>query len=207
LNIEANIENQGPTVNYGHPNEIEAVSNSRRPHLGTQVILDGDPFIHETAYLYGKVLIGKDASIWPYVVMRSEVQEIRIGARTNIQDFVMVHVGNFTPTIVGEDCSIAHHATLHGCTVGDRCLIGINATLMDGVKVGANSIVAGHSILTEGMEFPENSVIAGAPAKLVKVRDNTASNLLNSKFYQLNATNYAKGVDRLSMAELSKLQI
>jgi carbonic anhydrase/acetyltransferase-like protein (isoleucine patch superfamily) len=171
------------------------------------VILDGDPFIHETAYLYGKVFIGKDASIWPYVVMRSEVQEIRIGARTNIQDFVMVHVGNFTPTIVGEDCSIAHHATLHGCTVGDRCLIGINATLMDGVKVGANSIVAGHSILTEGMEFPENSVIAGAPAKLVKVRDNTASNLLNSKFYQLNATNYAKGVDRLSMAELSKLQI
>ena len=138
--------------------------------------------------------------------MRSEVQEIHIGARTNIQDFVMVHVGNFTATIVGEDCSIAHHATLHGCTVGDRCLIGINATLMEGVKVGANSIIAGHSILTEGMEFPENSVIAGSPAKLVKVRDNAIANLLNSKFYQLNASNYARGIDRISPEDLTKLQ-
>ncbi len=101
----------------------------------------------------------------------------------------MVHVGNFTPTVVGEDCSIAHHVTLHGCSIGDRCLIGINAVIMDGVTIGANSIVAAHSVLTEGTEVPENSIIAGAPAKLIKTRNNAAANLFNSKVYQLNAAN------------------
>jgi carbonic anhydrase/acetyltransferase-like protein (isoleucine patch superfamily) len=107
--------------------------------------------------------------------------------------------------VVGEDCSITHHATLHGCTIGDRCLIGINATLMDGVKLGANSVVAGHAILTEGSEFPENSVVAGVPAKLVATRDNSKGNLFNSVFYQLSAANYAKGLDRLSPEDLKTL--
>ena len=131
------------------------------PHIGPNVTLNNPSFIHDTALLHGKVTIGEGASVWPYVVMRSEMHEIQIGARTNIQDFVMVHVGNRTPTIVGEDCSITHHVTLHGCEIGDRCLIGINSTVMDGAKIGANSIVAGHAIITEGKEFPENSVIAG----------------------------------------------
>ena len=90
---------------------------------------------------------------WPNVVTRAETYEIQIGARTNIQDFVMIHVGAASPTIVGEDRSITHHATLHGCTIGDRCLAGINATIMDGAKIGNNCIVAGHTIATEGSEF------------------------------------------------------
>ena len=112
------------------------------PHIGPDVTLNNPAFIHDTALLHGKVTIREGASVWPYVVMRSEIFEIKIGARTNIQDFVMVHVGNRTPTIVGEDCSITHHVTLHGCEIGDRCLIGINSTVMDGAKIGANSIVA-----------------------------------------------------------------
>ncbi len=151
-------------------------------------------------------MLGNAVSVWPYVVMRAQAHEIRIGARTNIQDFVMVRVGNFTPTLVGEDCSIAHHVALHGCTIRDRCLIGVNAVIMDGVKVGANSIVAALSVLTEGSEFPENSMIAGSPAKLVKTRDNAAANLFNSKVYQLNAANYAKGAERLSAADIASLQ-
>jgi carbonic anhydrase/acetyltransferase-like protein (isoleucine patch superfamily) len=174
-------------------------------HIGTSVTLDSPAFIHDSALIYGKVYIGPGVSVWPQVVMRAEMHEIRIGARTNIQDFVMLHVGNFTPTVIGEDCSITHHVTLHGCSIGDRCLIGINATLMDGVKVGANSIVAGHSILTEGSEFPENSVIAGVPAKQVATRDNSKANLLNSVFYQLSAANYANGLDRLSPEDLQTL--
>jgi carbonic anhydrase/acetyltransferase-like protein (isoleucine patch superfamily) len=174
-------------------------------HIGSSVTLDNPAFMHDSALVYGKVYLGPGVSVWPYVVMRAEMHEIRIGARTNIQDFVMLHVGNFTPTVVGEDCSITHHATLHGCTIGDRCLIGINSTLMDGVKVGANSIVVGHSILTEGSEFPENSVIAGVPAKLVATRDNSKGNLFNSLFYQLSAANYAKGLDRLSTEDLETL--
>ena len=122
-------------------------------HIGAEVVLDAPALVHETAYLYGKVYVGPGASIWPNVVTRAEMHEIRIGARTNIQDFVMIHVGSFTPTIVGEDCSITHHVTLHGCEIGDRCLIGINATIMDGAKIGENSIVAGHSSSSLGVEL------------------------------------------------------
>ena len=95
----------------------------------------------------------------------AETYEIRIGARTNIQDFVMIHVGAASPTIVGEDCSITHHATLHGCTIGDRCLIGINATIMDGAKIGNNCIVAGHTIVTEGVSFPITPSLLGCRAR------------------------------------------
>lgn len=175
------------------------------PHIGPHVTLENPAFIHDTAQLYGKVWLGPDSSVWPYVVTRAELHEIRIGARTNIQDFVMIHVGNTTPTLIGEDCSITHHVTLHGCEVGDRCLIGINATLMDGAKIGQNSIVAGHTIVTEGQEFPDNAVIAGVPARKVATRDNSAANLMNAKFYLENARNYAKGEDRLDPARLAHL--
>jgi carbonic anhydrase/acetyltransferase-like protein (isoleucine patch superfamily) len=175
------------------------------PHFGPHVTLDNPAFVHDSALIYGKVHLAPGSSVWPYVVMRAEIHEIRIGARTNIQDFVMIHVGNTTPTIVGEDCSITHHATLHGCEIGDRCLIGINATLMDGVKLGANSIVAGHSILREGSEFPENSIVAGVPAKLVGTRDNATANLFNAAFYYRNALNYAQGIDRMSHDDLQGL--
>lgn len=174
-------------------------------HVGPEVTLEDPAFIHETAVLYGKVWVGPGASIWPYVVTRAEMHEIRIGARSNIQDHVMIHVGYDTPTIVGEDCSITHRVVLHGCEIGDRCLIGIGATVMDGAKIGANSIVAGHSIVTEDAAFPANSVIAGVPAKLVKERDCGAANLANAEFYHRNALKYAAGEDRWPAAEIRAL--
>lgn len=167
-------------------------------HVGEGVSIDESVFVHETAYLYGKVTIGAHSSVWTHVVMRSETFEIRIGERTNLQDFVMVHVGARTPTIIGDDCSITHHATVHGCTIGDRCLIGINATVMDGAVIGDNSIVAGHSIVTENSEFPPNSIIAGTPAKVVKTRDNSKANIGNAAFYAQNGVNYAEGIERFT---------
>lgn len=176
------------------------------PHISPQVTLNDPAFIHDSALLFGKVTLGPGSSVWPYVVTRAEMHEIIIGARTNIQDHVMIHVGYATPTIVGEDCSITHRVVLHGCEIGDRVLIGIGATIMDGAKIGSNSIVAGHSIVTEGSEFPENSIIAGSPAKLVKTRDNGPANLANARFYHLNALNYAQGIDRLTEDNLRQLQ-
>ncbi|HSG91685.1 MAG TPA: gamma carbonic anhydrase family protein [Pseudomonadales bacterium] len=166
-------------------------------HIGPQVVLDAPAFIHDTALLHGCIHVGRDASIWPYVVMRSELHDIRIGARSNIQDFVMVHVGNGASTVIGEDCSITHHATLHGCEIGDACLIGINSTIMDGARIGANSIVAGHAIVTEGAEFPPHSVIAGVPARQVATRDCGDANRANADFYQAIARGYALGRERL----------
>ncbi len=173
--------------------------------IGSSVVLDDPAFIHDTARIYGRVYISKGASVWPYAVMRAEFQEIRIGARSNIQDFVMVHVGYSHPTVVGEDCSITHHVTLHGCEIGDRCLIGINATIMDGAKIGDNSIVAGHTIVREGTQYPANSIIAGVPSKLVGTRDNGAANLMNARFYHQNALNYASGIDRMDEETLRAL--
>lgn len=170
-----------------------------------EIKIDETAWVHDTALIYGHVSIGPESSVWPNVVMRSETDFIQIGARTNIQDFVMVHVGNMVPTIVGDDCSITHHVTLHGCTIGDKCLIGINATIMDGAKIGNNCIVAGHSIVTEGSEFPDNSIIAGSPAKLVKSRDNGDANLFNAKFYVENAKNYAQGIHRFSHDNLANI--
>ena len=162
-------------------------------------------FVHERALLYGNVVIGPQVSVWPHAVVRAEVHEVRIGARSNIQDFVMLHIGFAHPTVVGEDCSITHHATLHGCCIGDRTMVGINATVMDGVTVGANSIVAGHSILVEGAQFPDNVVIAGVPGKIVAQRDCSKANLGNAEFYRRNGINYGKGIHRFADGELDGL--
>jgi carbonic anhydrase/acetyltransferase-like protein (isoleucine patch superfamily) len=169
----------------------------RLPHVGKDVTLEALALLHPTAQLHGKVHVAADASIWPYVVMRSEMAEIRIGARTNLQDFVMVHVGSDTPTVVGEDCSITHHVTLHGCEIGDRCLIGINATVMDGARIGANSIVA-HTIVMQNQVFPPDSVIAGVPARLIATRDNGEANRRNALFYLAIARALVRGEERIA---------
>ncbi|MEM9059835.1 MAG: hypothetical protein AAGD13_05170 [Pseudomonadota bacterium] len=108
----------------------------------------------------------------------------------------MVHVGYEHSTIIGEMCSITHHATIHGATLGDNVLIGINATVMDGAVLGDNVIVAGHSIVREGMIVPENAIVAGVPGKVVATRDNRAANIANAEFYIQNGRNYARGVHR-----------
>ncbi len=166
--------------------------------------MDEPAFIHPTAQIQGKVYLGPGVSVWTYAVTRSEIYEIRIGAGTNIQDFVMIHEGSGYPTIVGENCSINHRVTLHGCEIGDICLIGIGATIMDGAKIGANSIVAGNAIVTEGSEFPENSVIGGVPAKLLTTRNNREANIANAGFYQAAAGQYAKGEERLTTEDQAK---
>ena len=174
-------------------------------HIGELVTLNDPSFIHETAYLYGKVTVGKGSSVFPYVVVRAEFHEVMIGENTNIQDHVVIHVGDFTPTVVGDNCSITHNATLHGCTIGDRCLIGINATIMDGATIGSNSIVAGHTIVTANQHFPENSVIAGVPAKQIGEKDNSEKTLFNARVYSYIANNYANGVERISEAQMKAL--
>ena len=91
--------------------------------------IDETAWVHESALLFGNISVGRESSIWPNAVMRAEMFHIEIGARTNIQDFVLIHVGATTPTIIGDDCSITHHATLHGCKLGDKCLVGINSSV------------------------------------------------------------------------------
>lgn len=170
--------------------------------FGTNVVLDHPALVDETAAIHGKAYVGPGASIWSNVFIRSDAHEVQIGARTNIQDSATIHDISDTPTRIGKDTSITHNATLQGCTIGDRCLIGNNATILEGAKIGNNCIVAGNSVVTEGSEFPANSVIAGAPARCVKARNNSDANLIFSRFYHINGRNQAQSIDKMSQAEL-----
>lgn len=157
----------------------------------------GEPaFIHPSALIYGDVEIGVGSSLWPYAVIRAENYKVRIGRYTNIQDFVMIHIGYRHDTIVGDYCSVTHHVNLHGCTIGDRCLIGIGATIMDGCVIGDNCIVAGHAFLKEGTVIPPNSVVMGTPAKVVRTIDSSPANVTNALLYHHNAQAYRRGEHR-----------
>jgi carbonic anhydrase/acetyltransferase-like protein (isoleucine patch superfamily) len=169
--------------------------------FGADVSVDADAYVHPSAQIYGKARIASGASLWPNVVVRAESQEVVVGARTNVQDFVMIHVGAGTGTIIGADCSITHHVTLHGCTLGDRVLVGIGATIMDGCIIGENSIVAGQAFLKEGTVIPPNSIVMGAPGKVVRERNSGAANAFNAWMYLRNAQAYARGEHRLWSTE------
>ncbi|CAN5573242.1 gamma carbonic anhydrase family protein [soil metagenome] len=125
-------------------------------------------FIAENAIVIGEVEIGEQASVWYGCVLRGDVNFIRIGARTNIQDMTMIHVsrGADFPTIVETDVTVGHRVTLHGCYVERGCLIGIGATLLDGVRVGANSLIAAGSLVTPNTIIPAKSFVLGAPARV-----------------------------------------
>src|SRR5688572_31516683 len=124
-------------------------------------------FVAESAIIIGDVEIGEDASVWFGSVIRGDVNYIRIGARTNIQDMTMVHVSSSThPTILEEEITVGHRVTLHGCHVERQCLIGIGSILLDGVRIGAQSLVAAGSLLTPGTQIPPRSLVMGAQAKV-----------------------------------------
>lgn len=158
--------------------------------------LDPTVWIAPSAVLSGRITLAANVSVWHNVVMRAEVQSIEIGRMTNLQDFVMVHVGYDAPTRVGEFCSITHHATIHGCTIEDHCLVGINAVVMDGAVIGRGSIVAGGAMVTEGKVFPPNSIIAGVPAEQIGERDSSHANRLNAWQYHHNAEQTRRGEQR-----------
>jgi len=165
--------------------------------FGPMVRVSAAAYIHPTAQIYGDVAIGAGSSVWINVAMRAESYSIKIGAHTNIQDFTMIHVGAASPTIIGDHCSITHHCTIHGCTIGDNCLIGINATVMDGAVIGENSIVAGGAFVREGAVVPPNSIVMGVPAQVTKTRNNWVANRMNAFLYEQNAEAYARGEHRI----------
>lgn len=132
-----------------------------------------EPRIHRSAYIsddaiiIGDVEVGEDSSVWFGSIIRGDVNFIRIGARTNIQDGTIIHVSSKThSTVLEDEITVGHRVTLHGCHVESGCLIGIGAILMDGVRVGANSLVGAGSLLTPGTQVPSRSLVLGSPARV-----------------------------------------
>jgi len=158
--------------------------------------IDESAWIAPSAQIFGRVSIGAESSLWHNAVARAECQEIRIGRYSNLQDFAMIHVGYEHPTRVGDFCSVAHHATIHGCTLEDAVLVGVGAVVMDGAVIGAGAIVAGGAVVPEGKVFPAGSVVAGVPAKQIALRDNARANRMNAWLYHRNAQAYRRGEHR-----------
>ena len=138
-----------------------------RPFNGIEPTIHESAFVTDDAIVIGDVEIGEDASVWFGSIVRGDVNYIRIGARTNIQDASVIHVSSRThPTILEEEITIGHRVTLHGCHIERGCLIGIGSILMDGVRVGAQSLVGAGSLLTPGTQVPHRSLVLGSPARV-----------------------------------------
>ncbi len=138
-----------------------------RTFRGILPTVDPSAYLDQSAQVIGDVHIGPESSVWMNVVIRGDVNTIRIGARTNVQDGTVVHVQAGThPTVIGDEVTIGHGAIVHGCTVEDRCLIGMGAILLNGVSVGTESIVAAGSLLPENLQVPPRSLVMGSPAKV-----------------------------------------
>ncbi len=162
--------------------------------LGPNVRLDRPAFVDPTARIFGLVAAGEGSSFWPYTVIRSEgTAGVRIGRCVNVQDGAVIHLGGGKGTTIGDYCSIAHRAVVHGAEIGDDCLIGIGSVVMDGAKIGRRSIIGSMALVPPGTVIPEGSVVMGVPGKVVATRDNFAANRRNALVYYRNACAYAIG--------------
>ena len=124
-------------------------------------------FIENSAQVVGDVEIGEDSSVWFNTVIRGDVNPVRIGRRTNVQDLSLIHVlSQRHGTTVGDDVTIGHHVVLHGCQLGSRVLVGMGAILLDGVTVGDDCIIAAGALVTPGTVIPSGSLVMGSPAKV-----------------------------------------
>ena len=166
---------------------------------------DLTPAIHESAWVadsaqvMGHVRLAEDSSVWFGVVIRGDMDAISVGRGSNIQDNSVLHADHGVPLSIGENVSVGHQVMLHGCTIGDGSLIGIQAVILNGAKIGRNCLVGAGSLVTEGKEFPDNSMIFGSPAKAV--RQLSAEQIeglkMISDHYIENARRYKTGLKKL----------
>jgi gamma-carbonic anhydrase len=147
------------------------MSASRQPDIrsyrGKHPQIAASAYVDPASVIIGDVVIGEDSSVWPLCVIRGDVNYIRIGARTNIQDGSILHVmKDEYPLILHDDITVGHSVTLHGCTIMSRCLIGMRATMLNGVVIGEGSIIAAGTLLTERTTIPPRSLVMGTPGKV-----------------------------------------
>jgi len=146
----------------------EALSKELTRNLSKGPSVHSTAFVHSKAVVIGNVTVGPKASVWPCAVLRGDIAPIEIGEGTNIQDGAVVHVADGLPAKIGARVTVGHLAMIHACTVGDECLIGMHATILDGAVIGARSIVGANSLVTKGTQVPPGSLVMGSPASVVR---------------------------------------
>ena len=160
-----------------------------RAYKGKWPSIAASAYVDPSAVVIGDVTIGEESSVWPMTVVRGDVHSIRIGARTNIQDGSVLHVmRNEYPLALGDDVTVGHSVTLHGCTIEGRTLIGMRATILNGVVIGANCIIAAGTLITERTVIPAGSLVMGSPGKVK--RELTAGELASIEDYAKRYAGY-----------------
>ena len=135
-------------------------------YMGEEPLYGPDVFVAPTAVVIGDVQLDEGASVWYGAVLRGDINSIKIGKFSNLQDGVIGHLADDHPLVVGKYVTVGHGAVIHACEIGDECLIGMNSTVLDGAKIGKQSIVAANSLVSAGMDVPEGSLVAGVPARI-----------------------------------------
>lgn len=162
-------------------------------------IPDGACWIAPDAHVIGDVRLAEGVSVWFGAVLRGDNESIAVGRDTNVQEGALFHVDPGFPMTIGAECTIGHHAILHGCTVGEGSLIGMGATVLNGARIGAGCLVGAGALVTEGKEFPDGVLIVGAPARVVRPLDLAAQARIRETAagYARRWRQYAKGLRRL----------
>jgi carbonic anhydrase/acetyltransferase-like protein (isoleucine patch superfamily) len=137
-------------------------------HLGAKPRLAGAAFVAANATVLGDVTLGRDSSVWYGCVLRGDINSIEIGEGTNVQDLTMVHLADDHGVKIGRHSTIGHSAIIHACEIGDECLIGMGATVLDGARIGDRCIVGANSLVTQRFVAPPGSMVLGSPAKVVR---------------------------------------
>lgn len=166
---------------------------------------DSTPDIHASAWVadsaevIGNVKLGEDASVWFGTVIRGDTETITVGKGTNIQDNSVLHADVGQPLVIGDNVTVGHQVMLHGCTVGDGSLIGIQAVVLNGAKIGRHCLVGAGSLVTEGKEFPDGSMIIGSPAKAVRQLspEQIEGLKMSAQHYMDNSRRYKAGLKKV----------
>ena len=156
-------------------------------------------WVADTAQVIGHVELAEDASVWFGAILRGDTELLRIGKGSNVQDGSVLHADLGFPVSIGANVTIGHQVMLHGCTVGDGSLIGIQAVVLNGARIGKHCLVGAGALVTEGKEFPDGSMIIGSPARVVKqlTPEQIAGLQRSAEHYVANAKRFAAGLKKL----------
>ena len=159
----------------------------------------GEYWVADTAVLIGRIRLKPQSSVWFGAVLRGDNEWIELGERSQIQDNCTLHTDMGFPMTIGRDCVIGHQVMLHGCTIGDNSLIGMNAVVLNGARIGNNCLVGAGALVTEGKSFPDNSMIVGSPARAIRTLDDKTIAMIRggADHYVKRSQEYAKGLKRI----------
>ncbi len=161
--------------------------------------IDYSAFVADSATIVGSVFVYENASVWFQVTIRGDNEPIVVGRNSNVQEGAVLHTDPGCPLTIGEGVTVGHQAMLHGCTIGDGSLIGIQAVVLNGAKIGRNCLVGAGALVTEGKEFPDNVLILGSPAKVVRAltEDDIARMRRSAENYAQRGHRYKDGLEEI----------